>query len=65
MRDKFSVSTEHGLHEKLKELSLITRISVSKLFDEAVLDLLEKHDFENAKIVYYKKKEEKEKSKPV
>ena len=32
---------------KLKKLSEITRIPVSRLIDEAIEDLLIKHDFDN------------------
>lgn len=47
MRAKWSVTSDYELHIKLKKLSEITRISVSKLLDEAIEDLLVKHDFEN------------------
>lgn len=46
MREKLTISVEHGLYNKLKKLSEMTRIPASRLFDEAVEDLLIKHDYE-------------------
>lgn len=47
MRTKWSVTSDYELHMKLKKLSEITRIPVSRLIDEAIEDLLIKHDFDN------------------
>lgn len=45
MRSKWCVTCDYDLHIKLKKLSEITRIPVSKLLDEAIEDLLVKHNF--------------------
>ena len=42
-RTRFSSTLENSLLEKFKQLSEQTRIPASKLWDEAVKDLLEKH----------------------
>lgn len=47
MRSKWSVTSDYNLHEQIKKLSEKTRIPVSKLLDEAIEDLLKKHDFVN------------------
>ncbi|MCL2411614.1 MAG: ribbon-helix-helix domain-containing protein [Treponema sp.] len=43
-RKHWSTSTDHELHEKLKAFSERSRIPVSKLLDEAIEDLLLKHN---------------------
>ena len=43
-RKHWSTSTDWTLHAKLKQLSKNTRIPVSKLLDEAIEDLLVKHN---------------------
>lgn len=50
MRSKWSVTSDYDLHIKLKKLSEKTRIAVSKLLDEAIEDLLIKHNFEDTTI---------------
>lgn len=45
MRRTLTVTVESSISKNLKELSEITRIPASKLFDEAVEDLLNKHRF--------------------
>lgn len=45
MRQRWSVMTDYQLHSDLKKLSEKTRIAVSKLLDEAIEDLLQKHNF--------------------
>lgn len=47
MRTKWSVSSDYELYSKIKKLSVITRIPVSKLLDEAIEDLLVKHNFKD------------------
>ena len=42
-RKHWSTSTDYKLYEKLRALSKRTRIPVSKLLDEAIEDLLSKH----------------------
>ena len=42
-RTKIGSSIKTELYNKLKELSEKTRIPISKLLDEALSDLLEKH----------------------
>lgn len=42
-RVRFGTSIDKNLHEKLSQLTKDTRIPVSKLIDEALTDLLEKH----------------------
>lgn len=61
MRTKWSVTCETDLHNKLKELSLMTRIPASKLFDEAIEDLLIKHDFDKLSDEYKQNEELKRK----
>lgn len=46
MREKITMTVEYDLYVKLKKLSEMTRIPASRLFDEAVEDLLVKHEFE-------------------
>ena len=46
-RKHWSTSTDIVLYEKLRKLSLETRIPVSRLLDEAIEDLLLKHKAEN------------------
>ena len=43
-RKHWSTSTNHDLYKKLKKLSETTRIPVSRLLDEAIEDLLVKHN---------------------
>ena len=45
MRTKWSVTSDYEIYNKIKQLSVITRIPVSKLLDEAIEDLLVKHNF--------------------
>lgn len=45
MREKLTLSVDCELSRKLKKLSELTRIPASRLFDEAVEDLLEKHKY--------------------
>lgn len=45
MRDKLTISVDHEICKNLKKLSELTRIPASRLFDEAVDDLLIKHKF--------------------
>lgn len=45
MRDKLTLSMNCELCRKLKKLSELARIPASRLFDEAVEDLLEKHNY--------------------
>jgi predicted transcriptional regulator len=45
MREKLTISVDPELYKNLKKLSELTRIPASRLFDEAVEDLLEKHNF--------------------
>lgn len=47
MRKKWSVTTDYDLYLKIKDLSDNTRIAVSRLLDEAIKDLLDKHKKEN------------------
>lgn len=54
MRQRITLSVEYDLNEKLKKLSELTRIPASRLFDEAVEDLLVKHNYE--KLIKDKKK---------
>lgn len=42
-RIKPGMAVDKELYEKVKELSDQTRIPISKLFDEALKDLIEKH----------------------
>lgn len=42
-RIRLGVSVDQELAEKIKKLSEQTRIPASRLFDEAIKDLLEKH----------------------
>ena len=42
-RTKIGSAIDNELYNKLKELSEKTRIPISKLLDEALSDLLEKH----------------------
>ena len=42
-RTKIGAAIDTELYNKLKELSEKTRIPISKLLDEALSDLLEKH----------------------
>jgi predicted transcriptional regulator len=42
-RGKLTLSLEQKLIDKLKELAKQTRIPQSRLMDEAIADLLEKH----------------------
>lgn len=42
-RVRFGTSIDKNLHEKINQLAKTTRIPVSKLTDEAITDLLEKH----------------------
>ena len=42
-RTKISLAIDTKLYNKLKELSEKTRIPISKLLDETLFDLLEKH----------------------
>ena len=49
MRKHWSTSTEYELYVKLKDLSEITRIPSTKLLDEAIKDLLKKHNYEKLK----------------
>ena len=42
-RTKIGSAIDTELYNKLKELSEKTRIPISKLLDEALFDLLEKH----------------------
>ena len=49
MRKKLTISVDYEMYDKLKELSIITRIPASRLFDEAVSDLLDKHEFDKLK----------------
>ena len=42
-RARFATAVEKGLLDRLKELSAATRIPLSRLLDEAIKDLLEKH----------------------
>lgn len=51
-RKQWSTSTDFELYTKLKRLSVITRIASSKLLDEAIKDLLNKHDFEKLNSEY-------------
>lgn len=60
MRKKWSVTTDYDLYLKIKNLSEETRIAVSKLLDEAIEDLLEKHKKENE----FKKEYERKSRKP-
>ena len=46
MRTKWSVTSDYELYIKIKKLSELTRIPVSKLLDEAIEDLLIKHNFD-------------------
>lgn len=46
MREKLTITVEYGLYNKLKKLSEMSRIPASRLFDEAVIDLLIKHNYE-------------------
>lgn len=46
MRSQWSITSDYELHAKIKKLSELTRIPVSRLIDEAIEDLLEKHNFE-------------------
>ena len=46
MREKLTLSVDYTLCKNFKLLSQLTRIPASRLFDEAVEDLLEKHNFE-------------------
>ena len=46
MREKLTLSVDYGLCKDLKKLSELTRIPSSRLFDEAVEDLLKKHKYE-------------------
>ena len=55
MREKITISVNPTLHRNLRKLSELTRIPASRLFDEAVEDLLEKHDFELLKMKDRKK----------
>lgn len=43
-RTRIGNTLDTHLLEKLKELSIVTRIPMSRLLDEAVKDLIEKHD---------------------
>ena len=43
-RTKIGSAINNELYNKLKELSRTTRIPISKLLDEALLDLLEKYN---------------------
>lgn len=63
MRDKHTLSLEHGLYEDLRKLSVATRINISRLLDEALEDLLEKYDVDELWKVHLEKLEEKEKKK--
>lgn len=45
MRERITISVDYALNLDLKELGEITRIPVSRLCDEAIEDLLIKHDF--------------------
>lgn len=42
-RDRFSSTVDKELLSGLKKLSEETRIPISKLIDEAIIDLLKKH----------------------
>ena len=42
-RIKPGMAIDKELHEKVKELSNRTRIPISKLYDEALNDLIKKH----------------------
>lgn len=44
-RKHWSTSTDFKLYEQLRALSAKTRIPVSRLLDEAIEDLLVKHNF--------------------
>ena len=46
MRTKWSVTRDYQLSIKIKKISELTRIPVSKLLDEAIEDLLIKHNFD-------------------
>lgn len=46
MRTRLTISVDYSLYTDLKKLSEITRIPTSRLFDEAVEDLLHKHNFQ-------------------
>lgn len=43
-RTKIGSAVDKGLYTKLQELSKITRIPISKLLDEAIENLLSKHN---------------------
>lgn len=60
MRDKFSISVEHGIANYLRILSDVTKISVSKLIDEAVEDLIIKYDLPKLIEEHEKKQKVKE-----
>jgi len=46
MRARITLTADYELNQKFKKLSELTRIPASRLFDEAVEDLLAKHNFE-------------------
>lgn len=58
MRQKWSVTTDYDLYLKIKQLSEETRITVSRLLDEAIEDLLIKHAKENQYKAEYEKNRE-------
>lgn len=60
MRDKFSISIEHGIADYLRTLSDVTKISVSKLLDEAIEDLIIKYDLPSLIEEHKKKQKAKE-----
>lgn len=49
LRKHWSTSTDYGLYEQLRNLSIKTRIPVSRLLDEGIEDLLLKHKVINQK----------------
>lgn len=48
-RKKIGNAVDTKLYERLKELSIKTKINQSKLLDEAIENLLEKYNKNNAK----------------